>query len=387
MNSVRDFFWFCSGANRSLLMRSPTESEKYAGIGATVFFTGLFAALSAGYALFTIFSNPWLAAFFGLVWGAMIFNLDRYIVSSMSKKDRFWPEFKLLLPRLALAVLLALVISKPLELKIFEKEINRKLDVKKSEEAVSAREAIRKGFPEYTEIENKIAGLKQEIADKAAFRDQKQQEYDFERFGTKTPGTTGIAGIGANARKKEQQLNEAQEDLKKTEERVYQQIASLESRIPEIRQKEDAEFSLQKTTIDRYDGLAARIDALSVLTTESRAMEYANLFLILLFIAIEIAPIFVKFISSKGPYDELLEAHEKELKVYKEEKMIKTVQSSEARILRFTDKEKLQTEENVAREQRLRKKFGEAEDELLDETIRHWKEEEKEKMNRTSLGW
>lgn len=387
MNSVRNFFWFCSGANRSLLMRCPSDSEKYAGIGATVFFTGLFASLSAGYALFTIFDNVWIAGFFGLIWGTMIFNLDRYIVSSMTKRDRFWQEFRLLLPRLGLAVLLALVISKPLELKIFEKEINRKLDVKKSEEVVIAREAIRKGLPEYNEIENKIAALKAEIAAKAAFRDKKQEEYDFERFGTKTSGTTGIAGIGTNARKKEQQLNEAQEDLRQTEERVNQQISQLEQQIVDVRKKGDREFETQKTTIDQYDGLAARIDALSVLTAESRAMHYANLFLILLFIAIEIAPIFVKFISSKGPYDELLEAHEKEIKVYKEERVTKTVQSSEARLLRFTDTEKIQNEEQVARSQKIRRKFGDAEDELLDETIRHWKEEEKEKMNRTSFGW
>lgn len=387
MSSFRNFFWFCSGANRSLLMRCPSESDKYAGIGATVFFTGLFASLSAGYAFFTIFGNAWIAGFFGLVWGTMIFNLDRYIVSSMIKRDRFWQEFKLLLPRLGLAVLLALVISKPLELKIFEKEINRKLDVKKSEEVVIAKEAIRKGLPEYDEIEKKIAALKAEVAAKAAFRDKKQEEYDFERFGTKTSGTTGIAGIGTNARKKEQQLNDAQDDLKQTEERANQQVSQLEQQIVDVRKKGDLAFETQKTTIDQYDGLAARIDALSVLTAESRAMHYANLFLILLFIAIEIAPIFVKFISSKGPYDELLEAHEKEIKIYKEERLTKTVQSSEARLLRFTDTEKLQNEEKVARSQRVRRKFADAEDELLDETIRHWKEEEKEKMNRTSFGW
>ena len=387
MNSFRDFFWFCSGANRALLMRCPSESEKYAGIGATVFFTGLFASLSAGYALFTIFGNVWTAGFFGLIWGTMIFNLDRYIVSSMIKRDRFWQEFKLLLPRLGLAVLLALVISKPLELKIFEKEINRKLDIKKSEEVVLTKEAIRKGLPEYGEIEKKIAALKEEVAAKEAFRNKKQEEYDFERFGTKTPGTTGIAGIGTNARKKEQQLNEAQDDLRQTEERANLSISQLEQQVLEVRKKGELEFETQKTTIDQYDGLAARIDALSVLTAESRAMHYANLFLILLFIAIEIAPIFVKFISSKGPYDELLEAHEREIKIYKEERLTKTVQSSEARLLRFKDTEKLQNEENVARSQRIRKKFDDAEDELLDETIRHWKEEEKEKMNRTSFGW
>ncbi|GAA4434790.1 DUF4407 domain-containing protein [Ravibacter arvi] len=387
MKSFRDFFWFCSGVNRSILMRCPSESEKYAGIGATVFFTGVLASLSAGYALFTVFENIWIAAFFGLVWGMMIFNLDRYIVSSLVKTGKFWSEFKMVLPRLGLAVLLAVVISKPLELKIFEKEINRKLDVRKSEEMIRTREAIRKGLPEFAETEGKIAALKQEIADKTRFRDEKQQEYDFERFGTKTTGTTGIAGIGTNARKKEQQLNDAQRDLTETETRVHGQIAVLENQILELRKKEDQVVVQQKVSIDHYDGFAARIEALGALTAESNAMYLANIFLVLLFIAIEIAPIFVKFISSRGPYDELLEAHEQELKIYKEEKVAKNRQRSEARLLRFADEEKYQTEEKVSRAQRIRRKFAAAEDELLDETIQHWKEEEKDKLGRTSLRW
>ena len=122
MNNLRNFFWFCSGANQNLLKRCPTESSKYVGIGATVFFTGVLAAISAGYALYTVFESFWGSFFFGLVWGGMIFNLDRFIVCSMKKRGNFWQEFKVAVPRLFLAILLALVISKPLELKIFEKE-------------------------------------------------------------------------------------------------------------------------------------------------------------------------------------------------------------------------------------------------------------------------
>ena len=50
MTSLKDFFWFCAGANHSLLRRCPTETSKFTGIGAAVFFTGLLAAFSGGYA-------------------------------------------------------------------------------------------------------------------------------------------------------------------------------------------------------------------------------------------------------------------------------------------------------------------------------------------------
>ncbi len=103
MNKLRHFLWLCSGAHFSLLKRAPTDTEKYAGIGATIFFTGLLAAISAGYALYTVFDQVWIAALFGLVWGLMIFNLDRYIVSSMKKSDQKWQEWKTATPRIFLA--------------------------------------------------------------------------------------------------------------------------------------------------------------------------------------------------------------------------------------------------------------------------------------------
>ncbi|HEY0175383.1 MAG TPA: DUF4407 domain-containing protein, partial [Pedobacter sp.] len=50
MDAFYRFFWFCSGVHQPTLENHPTEHNKYVGIGATIFFTGLFAALSGGYA-------------------------------------------------------------------------------------------------------------------------------------------------------------------------------------------------------------------------------------------------------------------------------------------------------------------------------------------------
>jgi hypothetical protein len=48
------------------------------------------------------------------------------------------------------------------------------------------------------------------------------------------------------------------------------------------------------------------MEALSRLTNNSQAIWLANWFIILLFIAVETAPVFVKLISPQGPYDHLL---------------------------------------------------------------------------------
>ena len=121
------FLWWCAGARLDFLEQSPSDHAKFFGIGGTIMFTALMATFAGGYAFFTAFDDFFFALLFGLFWGALIFNLDRYIVSSTGKGDGTakitWTEFTTALPRLALAILIALVISTPLELKIFEKEI------------------------------------------------------------------------------------------------------------------------------------------------------------------------------------------------------------------------------------------------------------------------
>lgn len=131
---IKRFFILCSGADKQLLNQcSDGEQNKYAGVGGTVFFTAVLAWMAAAYALYTVFEIAWLSIGFGFLWRLMIFNLNRYIVSTLRKSDSKWKEFLQALPRLALAFIIAVVITKPLELKVFEKEINNVLIQKQHE--------------------------------------------------------------------------------------------------------------------------------------------------------------------------------------------------------------------------------------------------------------
>ncbi len=127
ISQIQSFFIFCSGANNSLLIRTPVEKNKYASIGATIFFTGLFAAIAAEYACYTIFDNVYSPIIMGSFWGLLIFNLDRYIVSTLERKDTPKKNLWAASSRILLALLIAIVITKPLELKIFENEIESEL--------------------------------------------------------------------------------------------------------------------------------------------------------------------------------------------------------------------------------------------------------------------
>src|SRR5574343_20016 len=123
--SDTNFLWWCAGAHQKLLKQFPSEHAKYSGLGGVLLATFVLAVLSAGYAIYSVFGNITWTIGFAIIWGLIIFNFDRFLVSTMrkyglSKRKQIW----MAVPRLALAILIGITIARPLELKVFEKEIN-----------------------------------------------------------------------------------------------------------------------------------------------------------------------------------------------------------------------------------------------------------------------
>lgn len=154
---IKEFMIFCSGADSDLLKECPKyESNKYASIGAAVFFTGLFAFISGAYALYRVFYRgggygPVIAAILiGLVWAFMIFNLDRYIVSSMRKTDSKRKELLTALPRILIAIMISFVIAKPLEVRIFQDRIAAQI----SDNELTKRESDKVRITDISDIDN-----------------------------------------------------------------------------------------------------------------------------------------------------------------------------------------------------------------------------------------
>jgi hypothetical protein len=302
MQKLISFFWFCSGADTEILKRCPTETAKYTGIGATVFFTGVFALLSASYALFTVFDNAFSAIAFGLIWGLMIFNLDRFIVSSMRKEGRPGREFAMAIPRLILAVLISVVIARPLELKIFEKEIAPELVVMEQEKYASQETQLMSRFtPHQDSLRAQVALLKNEITEKAAKRDELLRIAQEEADGT---GGSRRRNLGPIYKVKKADADRAEQELSELTTQNQARIVSIETLLAASIADMNEEFnSLERS---RLNGPAARMEALDRITQDSMAILWAHWFILLLFIALETAPVFVKLISPRGPYDNLL---------------------------------------------------------------------------------
>lgn len=315
MNYIHNFLIYCAGSNFSLIRKSPSEISKHVGIGGVIFFTGLLAALSSGYAFYTIFDSKIFATLFGIIWGLMIFNLDRFIVTSMRKSGTAFRQFFMALPRMILAGVLGIVIAKPLELKIFEKEIDKQLNVIINRNKAKLQKEIKSRYDEqgqyYSKERDSILSTEKRLKTEL---NEASLDLEKEIVGTTTETTTGKKGYGTNAKRKE--------EIKKLKQIAYDnftkenktKLDSLDVMIKNENLQFEQELKNTDPLEDRYNGFAARLQALQELGKEYKILGIASLFISLLFILIEMSPVLVKLIMPKGPYDHLLELHEYQFK-------------------------------------------------------------------------
>lgn len=306
---LKRFFITCSGADRGIIYScADGEQNKYAGIGATVFFTALLAWIAASYALYTVFDNIYTASFFGLLWGLLIFNLDRFIVSTIRKRDRFAQELLQATPRILLAVIIAIVISKPLEIKIFEKEIDTVLLKEKNEMALANKKQVADYYAgDLAKNKTSIDSLKAEIAQK-----EKEVNALYDTYITEAEGTTGTMKLGKGPvyKEKREKHDAALAQLDTLRKNNRAKIAAKEAAAITLQADLDKKVADTQLVIDKFDGLMARINALDKLPL------LPSLFIMLLFLAIETSPIIAKLLSHKGEYDFKLEEAEMALKTH-----------------------------------------------------------------------
>lgn len=318
MDALTRFFWFCSGVHQPTLEKHPTEHNKYVGIGATIFFTGLFAALSGGYAMYFVFKGDTAAVIFailfGVLWGLAIFNMDRYIVSSINKNSSSAKQIAQATPRILLAIMIGMVISRPLELKIFDKEIKERLKVSYLNNRRSKIDTLNKAFNNKYTIElTKLNESKAQRDSMASGIKADRQKLNFEVFGTKTEETSGVMGYGPYAKRKEDELKRREQELDSLNSDVHRMENFVDGR-----KQFDGMLSERLYTGKQLDSLASmagfadRNWALGQLSfnndgTRDTTTALAVTFIGLLFIFFECLPVFVKMMSARGPYDRSVE--------------------------------------------------------------------------------
>ena len=377
-----NFLWWCAGVNRDVLKKCPTEWAKYAGMGGTIFSTACMAALSGGYAISTVFDDTIVSVLFGLFWGfVIIFNLDRLIVNTMYSDGEVtisWQEFKSGLPRILLAIFLGIVISTPLEMKIFEDRINSQLVKDNIERTNETRKIAQEGNGTLIERRNKLELELKDITDRLAKAERDLKE---EEEGTSLSGKTGKGPIYEAKKNLRDAINKEKEDW----------VAAHEIELADLR--DQIITNAKKTRADikkgnEEEGFCVRYEAFSNLTSikfspsfEVPKLFWVSLFITLLFVSIECAPTFMRMMVADGSYEKILEAEKHRIKVISDKRISDLNDNINTEVQISTEKNRQRLEAEVLANKELMDKIATTQAELLNTAIEKWREEELAKIN------
>jgi hypothetical protein len=118
----------CSGARRDALLKAPSSRTRAGTLGLVLILIAIISSFTAGYAFKRAFlGDPYVlatAVIGGVIWGTLVFCIDRLMLLGMDKLDRPWLQF---LVRVPLAVIISLVMSKPLVLKVSQSILDKEL--------------------------------------------------------------------------------------------------------------------------------------------------------------------------------------------------------------------------------------------------------------------
>jgi hypothetical protein len=339
-----------SGARPDVLEAVPGARAKFVALGGVLLSTGGLAVLSAAFAVHMALGVWWpFALLFGIGWGFVIVNLDRMLLVGMAHDSSLKRNLLMAVPRVGLALVLGIVISTPLTLQIFHKEIDTQVVALQAEASDEFNQNLDDdarfaGLPELREkvateqavvasggtSAADLAPLQGELAAAQAAYDAAlttQRELSA-RAQCELDGTcgTGDAGTGqayiearAAADAHAGVLDAAKDELdaataaitagaSRSMQQATADLATDKAELARLTEQQTAlQVAFDETNADNT-GILIRLQALSALSESNATMAIAHYMLALLFISVELLPVLMKMLLNFGPrstYDRL----------------------------------------------------------------------------------
>ena len=323
---ITRFLWWCAGADPHFMNDSPMQDRvKYAGIGGIVFATGVLAAFSGGFAFHTIFGPKGDAvdigalttladilgsSVFGFFWGLIIFNLDRFIVSSTGKGDGTdnitWKELGQAIPRIFIAIVLGIAISAPLEIRILQNEIDaelqkfqekyvQELNNETDKVATQQKAVLEKRKAEY---EQKLAAYNNELK---TFDDNIDNLIDKRQAEMQDKRAYGEGPV-AKAMQRDIDNKKLERDnfiigKEKELQGINNQLDNVNTEISNYEKELRMAYAKNKREAGNYSGLLKRIQI------SHEVGGWVPWIILAVLLCIETGPIFFKMMMTKGVYD------------------------------------------------------------------------------------
>ncbi|MDZ5143743.1 DUF4407 domain-containing protein [Microbacterium testaceum] len=352
------------GADNDVLDEVPEEVPRFVQMFLVLAGTALVSSLSMMFALLTgVRVSLWLAVPLAIVWGLIIFNLDRFLTSTMRSTKNFFRLLGLAMPRVIMAALIGIVVAEPLVLQVFQNDIVREVNSTNVTQALTDQDAVTSGpekqaldaaSAQVSALENQAATgivtgtsstsaesaaaqqsvdqLTQQLAAQQTVIDQARAVYQCELTGQgagTVPGCTGVAGNGASSDAAQAQLAQAQSAYDSLSTQLAQAQSTLatansagaeaaassadqnkqqaEDQLPAARaQYESALTAYNARASSVADGNAGAVGLLSQITALERlsdrepTLRWAHYLIAALFFMIELLPVLVKVLTGFG---------------------------------------------------------------------------------------
>ena len=352
------------GADGSVLEQVPTETPRFVQMFFVIAGTALISAISMYFALTTgVRIVAWGALPLAIVWMLIIFNLDRFLTSTMRSTHSAGRLIGLAIPRVVMAAVIGIVVAEPLVLQIFHNDIAREVNATNITQAQADQDAVTSG-PEKQALDaasERVAALESQAASgvvagadttsasassaqqtvddltaKLAAQqqviDQARAIYQCELTGQgsgEVAGCSGVAGEGASSGAARDQLAAAQaayDDLSSQLTAAQGDLAAAqaegtaEAGASEATNKQQAKDELPaaraqyQAALAAYDaraaeiasgnsgavGLLSQISGLERLSQREPTLAWAHWLIAGLFFMIELLPVLVKVLTSYG---------------------------------------------------------------------------------------
>ena len=374
IDQISDRLAWLGGADLRVLQKVPAARMRFVQMAGVLITTSGLAVLSMSFALHDGLRVSWLVAvLIGFMWGFIILNLDRFLVLSMSAARGVRQLLLMAAPRLAMAIVLAAVISTPLVLRVFSSDIRnevftmqlersaaqKKLEANSNEqhEANSLGQEIagdksilagnlhgNVGSPALTAAQTTVARLQRVQQQDQTAADNARETWQCELYGSgpNCAGASNKAGPGpiAQAKKLEyeqaqaaltsvtRQLQQAQaaersaqkgvsnnanETLREEQKAANAQLPGLEKQYNQLTKLVQGDATEGTRDNQNGTGILTQMQALAALSNQSSTVEVTHIMVGLLFFLIEILPVMVKILLSLCPdtaYDAIVKARD-----------------------------------------------------------------------------
>lgn len=306
---IQRFFCTCSGAYVPLLWREEYafERSRYAGIGAAIFLVSLTAVASFSFAVNLAVRDPKVALAAGLVFGALIFNLDRMLVMSLRKPSNGYTlrQYGLAVLRLVVSGLLGFVVTTPLVLRVFEPELKRHHARRVAAEAPAIERAVSAAYPRIQElrsINDSLGRVEQEKHAEVMRYEQRAKDEGNGVFGLEGAGWR-YAQDTATLHRLQEQAAQQRREHDALRERNNAELTAL------VRKQNAARDSLLSAE-SGSNGLAAHLQAMHELQENNDAVKWAHWLLVAALMALELSPVLLKLAMPRGALEAEIERME-----------------------------------------------------------------------------